>query len=90
MKRLLLNQTCIYHLTRMASRAQTKYKKRYHLTRDEDLLSLIDFADNTNDIELRRHFMLFYINCPDDIKDYLEGQYNIHSPMERYQSLGSL
>jgi len=90
MKQLLLNQTCVFHLTRMASRVQSKYKKRYHLTSDDDLLELIQFADTCRDIELRRNFMLFYINCPEDIKDYLESNHNIHSPMERYQSLGSL
>ncbi|UZE97661.1 hypothetical protein [Alkalimarinus alittae] len=90
MKRLLLNQTCVFHLTKMAFRAQNKYKKRYHLTEEDDLIALIKFADITNDIELRRNFMLFYINCPDDIKDYLESEHGIHSPMERYQSLGSL
>jgi len=90
MKQLLLNQTCVFHLTRMASRVQSKYKKRYHLTSDDDLLELIQFADTCRDIELRRNFMLFYINCPDDIKDYLESNHDIHSPMERYQSLGSL
>lgn len=90
MKQLLLNQTCVFHLTRMAFRAQSKYKKRYHLTNDDDLLELIHFADSSRDIELRRNFMLFYINCPEDIKDYLESSHDIHSPMERYQSLGSL
>ena len=90
MKQLLLNQTCVFHLKRMAFRAQSKYKKRYHLTRDEDLIELILFADGTRDIDLRRNYMLFYINCPDDIKDYLEDNHNVHSPMDRYKSLGGL
>lgn len=90
MKQLLLNQTCVFHLTRMAFRVQNKYKKRYHLTDEDDLLALIHFADNSKDIELRRSFMLFYINCPDAIKDYLESHHDIQSPIECYQSLGSL
>ncbi len=90
MKQLLLNQTCVFHLKRMAFRAQSKYKKRFHLTRDDDLINLLLFADSTKDIDIRRNFMLFYINCPDDIKDYLESQHGIHSPIERYQSLGNL
>ncbi|WP_250658549.1 hypothetical protein [Alkalimarinus coralli] len=90
MRQLLLNQTCVFHLKRMAFRAQSKYKKRYRLTNDDDLVELILFADSSKDIDLRRNFMLFYINCPENIKDYLENNYNIHSPMEPYQSLGSL
>ena len=90
MKHLLLNQTCVFHLTKMAFRAQNKYKRRYHLNKEEDLVELILFANGTRDIEIRRSFMLFYINCPDDIKDYLESRFEIHSPIEPYQSLGRL
>lgn len=84
MNLLLPNQTCIFHIKKMCTRAQTKYQKRFHLTKEADVVELIRFTEHSRDIDLRRHFMLFYINCPSETKEYLEAEYNILSPVDRY------
>lgn len=84
MNLLLPNQTCIFHIKKMCTRAQTKYQKRFHLTSEADIVELIHFTEQIRDIELRRHFMLFYINCPPETKRYLDSEYQIQSPVDRY------
>jgi hypothetical protein len=71
----------------MSIRAQSKFKKRFRLSDEQDIINLLLFADTTRDIDLRRNFMLFYINCPEDIQDYLSESYDIKSPVEKYKSI---
>ncbi|MCP5160594.1 MAG: hypothetical protein H7A00_02840 [Hahellaceae bacterium] len=84
MKNLIFNQTGIFHLKRMAFRAQAKYQQRFALSDEAGIIALIRFAESVRDIEMKRNFMLFYINSPDEVKAYLLKTYNIASPVERF------
>jgi|GEM_PF-4334023 len=84
MSQLIFSQTCIFYLRKMSIRAQSKFKKRFRLSDEKDIINLLIFADSIRDIDLRRNFMLFYINCHEDTRDYLLEKYDITSPIEKY------
>ncbi len=84
MKNLMFNQTSVFYLKRMASRAQTKFHQRFALSEEASVIELLRFAVTARDIDLKRNFMLFYINSPDDIKAYLAKNYAIDSPVEHF------
>ncbi len=87
MSQLIFSQTCIFYLRKMSIRAQSKFKKRFRLSDEKDIINLLLFADTTRDIDLRRNFMLFYINCPEDVQDYITKTFDITSPVEKLQSI---
>lgn len=78
---LIFNQTGIYHLKRLASRARTKYSRRFRLTNEKDVIDLLLFSSSSHDIETKRDYMLFYINCSEQVRSYLESEFDIVAPM---------
>jgi hypothetical protein len=79
---LIFNQTSIYYLKRLASRARTKYSQKFRLTNEKDVIELLLFSSSSHDIETKRDFMLFYINCSDHVRDYLSREFSISAPMK--------
>ena len=78
----ILNQTTVYYLKRLASHARAKYKRRFRLTDENEVIDLLVFSSKSHDIETKRDFMLFYINCPEEFRDQLEETYSIFPPIK--------
>jgi hypothetical protein len=79
---LIFNQTSIYYLKKLAERTRTRYARRFRLTNEQDVVDLLVFSSSTHDIELKRDFMLFYINCSDHVRDHLDREFGIGAPMK--------
>lgn len=79
---LIFNQTSIYYLKRLASRARTKYSRKFRLTNEKEVIGLLLFSSTSHDIETKRDFMLFYINCSDHVREYLGREFGVVAPMK--------
>ncbi len=79
---LIFNQTAIYYLKQLSSHARKKSQLRFRLTDEAQVVELLIHSARSHDIQTKRDFMLFYINCPENIRDYLEEEYAITAPFK--------
>lgn len=79
---LIFNQTAIYYLKRLSSHARRKSQLRFRLTDETQVVELLCHSARSHDIETKRDFMLFYINCPENVRDYLEEGHSISAPLK--------
>jgi len=68
---LHITHTGEYHLQRLEALINGRFQKNFDYDDDRSLKEMIAFASHTQDQDIQREFLLFYLNCGSAIKEIL-------------------
>jgi hypothetical protein len=74
-----ITHTGEFHLERLTTLLRTRYGKSFSVpddtaSNDQALKSVISFAARTQDQDIQRELLLFYLNCSPVIQEYLRAE----------------
>lgn len=59
------------HLERLQILIQLRFQKNHDLSNGNAIRELIHFASRIQDQDIQRELLLFYLNCPPDVQEFL-------------------
>lgn len=68
-----LNYTCEHHLERLQKLLELRYGERFDFHQELGLKKLIRFASKLQEQDIQRELLLFYLNCPPAVQNFLRS-----------------
>lgn len=68
-----MTHTGEFHLERLTYLIEQRFRRTFDCNIDDGVRELIQYASRIQDQDIQREFLLFYLNCAPDVKNYLRS-----------------
>lgn len=68
-----LPHTAHYHLERLQTLVELRFRKTFSGSRDNAIRDLIHYSSRIQDQDIQRELLLLYLNCPPNVQEYLRS-----------------